>query len=226
MADYDTGTYESGDARLPTLTVDPADVTTAAVLTLVDPDGTVTTPGQTGALASWTASSSYTLTAGEWVERWTVTGTGKGVQERLIRVAPLTTVVPSGARVYATTADYANYLHASPPQRSRRALWTASMNIDNMLLCAVYDVDDDGMPTDPEVIAAMRDATCAQADYAKTIGDPNGVGASQYHSVSIGSASLARGYNQKGSAAPGRYSPIAFEILQRAGLTAHGPYTT
>jgi hypothetical protein len=88
----------------------------------------------------------------------------------------------------------------------------------------VYEVDSvTGLPTDADVIAALRDATCAQAEYARAIGDANAVGASQYHSVTIGSVSLSRGYGAGGSSAPGRYAPAAWDILALAGLTGQEP---
>lgn len=70
-----------GDFRTPTLTVSPADGTTAATLAVVAPDGTsaaVAVTGSGGGTA-WAATAPYEFTAeGVWVERWTVTGTGKG----------------------------------------------------------------------------------------------------------------------------------------------------
>lgn len=94
-----------------------------------------------------------------------------------------------------------------------------------MTLTAFYDTDVDGMPIDLEVLEAFRDATCAQAEYAKDTGDPNSVGANQYHAVSIGSVNLTRGYNAGGSTAPGRWSRKAWEILQRAGLISGEPWS-
>lgn len=72
-----------GDWRTPTLTVSPADGTTLATLAIVAPSGTSTPLAVQSSAGGtlWTASSAYQLTAaGIWVERWTVTGTGKGAE--------------------------------------------------------------------------------------------------------------------------------------------------
>lgn len=220
-----------GDFRVATLSVvdadgTPGDGTTNATLTVVAPDGTTSTPSvsTTDSGPSW-ESTPYELTApGEWIERWVVTGRGAGKQRTSVLVAPDPADVPSGARVYATTGDYATWLQAAPPAGARGALARASKAVDQMLVCAIYDVDDDGLPTDADVAAAMRDATCAQAEFAGATGDPLTVGATQFHSMTIGSISLGRGYNAAGSAAPGRYSTQAWELLQQAGLVGgNGP---
>lgn len=69
-----------GDWRTPQLTVSPFDGTTTASVTVVAPDGTAASPiTATGVSGVYTADSAYEFTAaGIWVERWTVTGTGKG----------------------------------------------------------------------------------------------------------------------------------------------------
>jgi hypothetical protein len=70
-----------GDFRTPTLTVNPFDGTTVATLSVVAPNGTATAVAvaSSGGGASWAATAPYEFTAeGVWVERWTVTGTGKG----------------------------------------------------------------------------------------------------------------------------------------------------
>ena len=213
-----------GDWRTPSLTVDPADETTTATLTVVAPDGTETalaaTPGDTR--AEWTGQA-YQLTApGEWVERWVVTGTGAGAQRAVVRVAPDPTAVP-GQRVYASTGDYAEWIGTAPPPGARRALAAASRAIDELLLTAVYDVDSEGLPTDAAVAAALRDATCAQAAYQTATGDPAGVGAGHITQAQIGSVSFQR-RGSGGQDTPGRYSPQAVQILQQAGLLGHGPY--
>lgn len=218
-------TLQVGDWQIPTLTVSPHDGTTTATLTVVSPLGVTTTPAATtsDSGATWTAEG-YELAAGEWVERWTVTGTGKGKETRVLLVAPDPTDGPTGQRVYATTADYAKELRKAPPTGSRRALAEASRLVDDMLLTAIYDTDTAGMPTDADVIVALRDATCAQAEYSATTGDKNAIGASQLHSFTIGSVSATRGYTSTGSTAPGRYSTKAWSILQRAGLTTTEPW--
>lgn len=220
------GAFEEGDWTTPTLTVTPFDGTTIVSLAVVSPSNVVTAPAVTGAAGVYTATAYEFTVPGEWIERWTVTGTGKGKERRVNLIAPDPGNVPSGTRVYATTADYANWLRTAPPSGARRALAEASREVEQMLLSAFYTVDAvTKLPTDTDVIAAMRDATCAQAEYAKAIGDVNSLGSNQYHSVSIATVSLTRGYNPGGSSAPAKWSAKAFEILQRAGLTGHDAYT-
>jgi hypothetical protein len=128
--------------------------------------------------------------------------------------------------VYATEAEYAAWLGTAAPAGSTRALRAASGRVDELLIAAVYDVDEDGMPTDEAHLAALRDATCAQADYQRAVGDPNSVGAAgQWASVSIGSASLSRGQAAGGGTASSpKYSSEAYGILQRAGLIPREPW--
>lgn len=127
--------------------------------------------------------------------------------------------------VYATPAEYAAWLYPddeepTPPAGATRALRAASGRIDELLIAAVYDVDEDGLPADADTLAALRDATCAQADYQRASGDVNSTGAAgQWSSVSIGSASLSRGQAAGcGTASAPKYSSEAYGILQRAGL--------
>jgi hypothetical protein len=126
---------------------------------------------------------------------------------------------------YATVADLAAWLSpAAAPSDAQARLDRASLVVDEMLLTAVYAVDDNGLPTETAVITALREATCAQAEYAGAVGDPSSVGAARYGSMQIGSVRLTRAQSSAGAAAPGRYSPTAWSILQRAGLTGQQPW--
>lgn len=132
-------------------------------------------------------------------------------------------------RSYATPQQYADWLGVdTAPAGAERALAEASLVVDEVLLTAVYDVDDAGMPTAAKVVEALTEATCAQADYGKTTGDPNNTGAAgAWSSVKVGSASLTRGGGggAGGAAGGGRYAPQALAILWKAGLIGGGPYT-
>lgn len=210
------------------LDVSPFDTDTDVgldVTYLDDPVVLLTAPAPTGAdNARWGAQFVATA-AGEYDLTWTVTGTGAGIRPATVAVAPLPTAAPAGEVVYATTADYATWLRAAPPSGSRRALAEASRAVDEMLRTAIYDVNDDGLPTDTDVAAALRDATCAQAEYARAVLDTNSVGASGiFQSVSIGSVSLGRAgrAGAEGDKAPAPWSAKAWQILQQAGLTLHG----
>lgn len=66
--------------------------------------------------------------------------------------------------VYATVDDYIVYTGVPAPlEIPPRIMAKASLVIDKALVAAVYDVDDAGYPTDPEVREVLREATSAQA---------------------------------------------------------------
>lgn len=98
-------------------------------------------------------------------------------------------------RVYATRDDLAAYAPAGvdvpdEPEVSR-LLARASEAVELLTLTAVYPVDDAGMPTEAEHVAAFREATCAQAAHWLDTGDETGT-AGQWSNVTIGSISLGR----------------------------------
>jgi hypothetical protein len=127
--------------------------------------------------------------------------------------------------VYATPADYTDYTRAPAPADIEGDLERASERIDELLLCAVYRVDDDGRPTDPKEREAIVRATCAQAAWSREVGDKYGV-ASAFKSVRIGSVQLDRAGS--GESGPPRYAQDAVSILRTAGLlpgfVIDGPY--
>lgn len=112
-----------GDSRTATLTVSPFDGSTAATLLVTAPDSTTSTPATTGSGggATWTATVPYTQ-AGWWLLKWTVTGTGAGIEYQQVNVTgvPATPAQPLVAsledfklwlRITAThTADDAKLL--------------------------------------------------------------------------------------------------------------------
>jgi hypothetical protein len=181
-----------GDVATLTLTVTPSAGDTTATVLVTSPTGATSASGATpnGDRSMWTALVPLT-SAGTWVARWTVTGTGAGVEQRdELTVRPH--LPAPGARVYATTVDLANYLEAAPPAGARRLLVRASRRVDRALLTAVYDVDEHELPTDPRIAAALRDATCAQVEYWATTGlDPGGAD-EVYGEVAIGTARMGR----------------------------------
>jgi hypothetical protein len=208
---------DTGDVATLTLTVTPSAGDTTATVLATSPTGTTSTPtaSPNGDRSVWTALLPLT-SPGTWVAVWTVTGTGAGVEQRdEITARPVLPVSTTGQRVYATTADLANYLEAAPPEGARRLLRRASRRVDDALLTALYDVDTAGMPTDPLVITALRDATCAQVEYWATSGaDPGGADA-VYDEVAIGSARLSR-RSTGGPPAGVRLCADAAEILRLA----------
>lgn len=193
-----------GDVVTAQLLVSPYDGTTQAALTVTAPDGSTSTPvtssedgGQT-----WTAPLTYTE-AGIWLLHWTVTGTGSSVENEQIAVAP-TPGASAGARTYATTTDLANYLRAAPPLDAAGLLADASLMLETRVLAYCrYDVDDQGMPSDPEVAKAIGRAVCAQVAWWDEVGDHTGAAGAGYGNVSIGSVTLGRTTGTASSSASG-----------------------
>lgn len=230
-----TDVRQVGDWRTPTIAISteaglpatgtvtcsvllPDDTTAANVMSAGTPTATAT---------PWTGTAYQLTQAGEYVERFTITLDGKGYAEQRFWVQSLVNTIPTGARVYATTTDYANSPLTSEPAATlnvRRLLVVASARVDEMLNGARYETNSTTLlPTDPAVAVALRDATVAQAAYGVEIGDPYGFGASQYQSVTIGGVSLGASYTAAGGSTPGRYAPAAYDILRAAGLTGAAP---
>jgi hypothetical protein len=210
-------TNDVGDIATLTLNVSPSAVDTSTTVTVTSPTGIVTSPTTTpnADRSTWTAQLPLAQ-AGEYLIRWVVTGTGAGAEQSTVTAQPTRPVVIAGQRVYATTADLANYLEAVPPANARRLLRQASADIEQATKTAIYDVDTNGFPTDTAVLAAMRDAVCAQVEWWNETGDSLGV-TGQWGSVKIGSVSLD---GRAGSAGTGgQLAANAATILRNAGLT-------
>jgi uncharacterized protein YciI len=119
--------------------------------------------------------------------------------------------------VYASAADYAAYTGQPAPPGIDAVLARASERIDELLVTAVYDVDETtDLPTDAKEAEAIARAACAQAAWSLAVGDPYGV-ASAFKSVSIGSVKLDRAGGAE-EAGPARHAPDAAAILRTAGL--------
>lgn len=212
-----------GDSVTASLSVDPSDGTTAATLVVHRPDGTTVAPVATTADdgQTWTAPVSYTL-AGVWRLVWTVTGTGASVEGQKVAVGPAPGA-PLG-RSYATSTDLANYLRAAPPVDADRLLAAATVFLDSRILrYSWYDVDDDGLPTDPLLIAALARAVCAQVAWWDELGgSTSGADAAGWGSVKIGSLQLSRpgGASASGGDSPAQQiAPGVWDALQDPTLT-------
>jgi hypothetical protein len=208
-----------GDPQIVTLTVSPADGTTEAALTVTAPDGTTTTPDATpsNGNATWSTEVTYTA-AGIWTLKWVVTGTGRGAEDQQVSVAP----THARPRAYATTTDLADFLRAAPPLNAELLLGNVTRYMDDeVLLTAVYDVDEDDEPTDTKVIKALKEACCAYAKWWDKQGIDGEDAAQQYTSVSAGSISIGKATGTTGRPADPRVSSEAVGILWRAGLLGH-----
>lgn len=122
-------------------------------------------------------------------------------------------------RTYATEGEFTDWLNPEPvPTGAARLLRDASEDIDEMLLTAIYQVDEDGMPVVPATVEALRDATCAQALHRFMYGDDVEI-ATSGESVSLGPLSFG-GTSKSGTGLTGvpQQSPRALRILRNAGL--------
>lgn len=211
-------TNDVGDIATLTLTVSPFDGTTTATVSVTSPTGTVSSPSTTanGDRSVWTAQLPLTE-PGEYVIRWTVTGAGAGVEQSTVTARPTLPVVIAGQRVYANTAELAKFLEEAPPAQPRRKLRHASSIVERHTKCAIYDTDANGFPTKAEVIAAFRDATCAQVGWWGETGDEFGTGG-QWDSVKIGSVALSGRRSSVSSGGEEELAPEATTILGNAGL--------
>ena len=67
--------------------------------------------------------------------------------------------------VYATSAEYEVFAGGESPDDLARLLERASEVIGDFTKTAWYATDDHGMPTDEDVLEALRKATCAQVEF-------------------------------------------------------------
>lgn len=68
--------------------------------------------------------------------------------------------------VYATPTDLADWLGLdAPPEGAARALRDASLDVDVLLVGAVYAVNDEGAPTDPKAADVLKQATLYQCEH-------------------------------------------------------------
>lgn len=120
---------------------------------------------------------------------------------------------------YATAADLDEFMGEAPSDADR-LLRRASEEVDTALITAVYPVDEQGNPTNPEHAEAMKNATCAIVEWWGETGDPTGAG-SAWTSVGAGSVNLSRGgQGSTGSTQvrPGYLPTRAWGFLHRSGL--------
>lgn len=71
---------------------------------------------------------------------------------------------------YATQADLAIWGLTTLPSPADSYLRSATMLVRSATKSAVYDVDENGLPSDPIILRAFNDATCAQVEYWQASG--------------------------------------------------------
>lgn len=124
--------------------------------------------------------------------------------------------------VYATADDLTEFLGTAAPDNADRLLKGASALVRRETRAALYDVTSTGLPSDPDIAEAFRDATCAQAaEWIDNGADPAaGTSPGVPQSSGIGGATVNWG-------APGGLTPEqtlhqlipdALEYLDAAGL--------
>lgn len=130
------------------------------------------------------------------------------------------------APVYATPADLAEWLGLpEPPAGAARALRDASLDVDALLVGAVYAVDGDGAPTDERVADILMQATLHQVEHAtpELTGQQQTI-ASGLKSVKIDGISYTRATDPvTGRIIADRYSDRARDLLWVEGLIPNHP---
>jgi len=122
---------------------------------------------------------------------------------------------------YATSSELVTFTGAEMPADADRLLLRASELIDDYTRTAIYDVDTDDFPTDAAVVAAFRDATCAQVEFWSA-GDEEEDVLGPVQGLVLGSmqAQFGAGGNR---ATPMYLAPRAARILRNAGLYSGTP---
>ncbi|MFL1440401.1 head-tail connector protein [Nocardiopsis protaetiae] len=126
--------------------------------------------------------------------------------------------------VYATPAQLAEWLELEdPPAGATLALRDASLVIDGLLVGVVYDTDETGAPTDPDVAEVLMEATCAQAVFKpKGTNQPSEGG--KVASVKVDKVSKTYAVSPTtGAVVDEKYSEQAVSILRVAGLVPAHP---
>ena len=131
-------------------------------------------------------------------------------------------------RVYATPGDYDEVAEepwdTADTATLEKRLRSASIEVEKLTRRAVYETDDDGFPTDPDISDAFTEATCAIAEYWSPSGtdDPMGVdliaGAVKIGSVSLGTTSSSSDGLSEQEKLARRIGTKAIDILTNAGL--------
>jgi hypothetical protein len=122
---------------------------------------------------------------------------------------------------YATVQDLTGWLTGSdltPPTgaKATHMLDRATDLVDEHVLSG-YDADDAGNPTNPDVIAALRDAVCAQVEQWLSVGEDNDT-----DGYPRGTGMSAPGVST--SARPARLAPRARAKMNRVGLLTARPF--
>jgi hypothetical protein len=132
---------------------------------------------------------------------------------------------------YATVQDLTDLLGYPAPANGQVLLDRASRDIDRAVQCAVYDTDDNGLPTLPLIVTALKQATLEQVAYQLEIGNTDGIAHGLQSGVpsgtSAGTVQLSRGPSTGGATVDQPWlGDQARQILQVAGLLGQEPQTS
>ncbi|OKI47231.1 hypothetical protein [Micromonospora sp. CB01531] len=117
---------------------------------------------------------------------------------------------------YATVVQLNEKLGRTPVN-AQQLLDRASRDVDRALLCTVYD------PEAPDVVTALREATLEQVAANLDQGDITGSGGTRRGGFSIGRLAVQASAKDDKPVKIGSLWEQAWDILQSAGLTGHGP---
>lgn len=131
------------------------------------------------------------------------------------------------APVYATPADLAGWLGLpEPPAGAERALRDASLDVDALLVGAVYAVGGDGAPTSSRVADILMQATLHQVEHSspELAGGQQQAMAPGLKAVKIDGISYTRATDPvTGRIIADRYSGRARDLLWVEGLIPNHP---
>lgn len=218
--------YEGGPlTAVSSVTIEIVPVAGGAAV--VGPTSTGVTSAGTGLNAySWAVDAAQT--PADYYAIWTATDADSDEVTAVDTVTVQEYIPVPGA--YATIQDLVD-VYGSTPSGAAMLLVRASRDVDRALLCSVYPVDDDGLPTDADHIEALRWATVEQVIGNLDAGNRSGTGAAPRRSgFTIGKLSVQQAAGAGGASAAqvDRIGPLwsqAWMVLQSAGLTGHGPTT-
>lgn len=135
--------------------------------------------------------------------------------------------------IYATSTDLQAWTGTTPPANAAQLLRTASILVRKATKTALYDTDSTGLPTDADVLAAFKDATCAHAAAMTTASiDPLAGGATTKAATAtgkrVGSAGISYAGTESAAKARARLAvelaPEAHDILAQAGVLPAAPW--
>lgn len=128
--------------------------------------------------------------------------------------------------VYATVARYRGKTgdQFTPTATVQQRLQLASEQLDVALVAAVYDVDGDGMPTDPGLVDTLARACAEQVRYLNAHNDDAQV-KREYSSTNVGGVQVTRASAMQARALP-PIAPQALAILRVAGVLPVAPMSS